>query len=97
MSVPCCMQGPNQVIIVMDDGFNVVQYTFHLREAGPGRTSVLCEVRPPSAHTGALCRHECLQLSALWRMTLYFPLPSRLTAALGWEISGAAPQSGWLA
>ena len=39
------MQAPNQVTILMDDGFSVVQYTFHLREVGPDCTSVLCEVR----------------------------------------------------
>lgn len=38
-------QAPEQVAVVMDDGFNVVQYTFHLQAVGPESTSVLCEVR----------------------------------------------------
>lgn len=40
----CVMQAPEKLSVVMDDGFNVVQYTFHLQSVNEATTSVCCEV-----------------------------------------------------
>lgn len=39
------MQAPEKLSVVMDDGFNVVQYTFHLQSVNEATTSVCCEVK----------------------------------------------------
>ena len=58
-----CTQAPEQVAVVMDDGFNVVQYTFHLQAVGPESTSVLCEVR--CCCCGSLGMVSCVSLVTL--------------------------------
>ncbi|BDA46760.1 hypothetical protein COCOBI_09-2130 [Coccomyxa sp. Obi] len=37
-------KAPEKLSVVMDDGFNVVQYTFHLQSVSEAATSVCCEV-----------------------------------------------------
>lgn len=38
------MQAPERLSVVMDDGFNVVQYTFRLQSIDGGSTAVCCQV-----------------------------------------------------
>ena len=38
------LQAPERLSVVMDDGFNVVQYTFHLQCIDSNITAVSCQV-----------------------------------------------------
>ncbi len=47
----CFVQDADSIILVLDDGFNLVQYAFKLRSSGSRQTLVECQVDPASILT----------------------------------------------
>ena len=59
------VQDADSIILVLDDGFNLVQYAFKLRSSGAKQTLVECQVGPASLVTFHHPLRHAMSASAL--------------------------------